>query len=552
MELSLGFAAVALKLQEASLGMAHSEVRDRLSNALREHGKTAHDFGYTHYVDHTGDGNTGDCVYNCDDCGGMMSAPYTTESVNGKVNTHIDHEKAKPVHPRVSYEPLADDADHYAAMESQKLYKDLSTLGLPLFERFISKTERAAMDKADFAGKGTSYPIKNQTDVEAAMHAIGRAGDGNYSGATIKSNIKKIAARKGLKVPGDGEETRESDRRSTSDLRLVESAATMEPIVLREARSDYEIKLIAPGKGSSAFYPAEVLKRDGPNVFTEGTHVYLNHATAAEEAQRPEGDVRNLAGVLTRPAYWSESHRNGPGLYSRMKVFADHAQTVEEKAPHVGMSIRACGVREAGKTQDGLPILKELTAAESVDVVTRPGAGGMILTEAARSAKTSEQEVDVDNAAIQKLQESNRKMAQRLARQEAREAGILQLAAIRLPDEQKEKILARCVESAPITVDGDFDGAGFKSLVEREIKYAGELLGGGQIVTDMGTGAPATLTEAQRAETAKSEKRRVKESARLMGIEGKAGRRIYAEGRAAFDYNYNAADPKSAADEAVA
>src|ERR1039457_2876617 len=116
------------------------------------------------------------------------------------------------------------------------------------------------------------------------------------------------------------------------EMLLTESASTVHRIVLKEARADYEIKLIAPGKGSSAYYPREVLKRDGPLVFKAGTHVYLNHQTATEESERPEGDVKNLAGVLTTNAYYSDNHKMGEGLYGRMKVFSDHAQTVEEKA----------------------------------------------------------------------------------------------------------------------------------------------------------------------------------------------------------------------------
>lgn len=59
-------------------------------------------------------------------------------------------------------------------------------------------------------------------------------------------------------------------------LQLIESALTLEPIILREAKADYQIKLIAPGAGASAYYPPAVLKRDGPNVFKEGTQVFLN------------------------------------------------------------------------------------------------------------------------------------------------------------------------------------------------------------------------------------------------------------------------------------
>ena len=37
------------------------------------------------------------------------------------------------------------------------------------------------------------------------------------------------------------------------------------------------IKIIQPGWGSSGYYPKDVLERDGPNVFTKGTKMYINH-----------------------------------------------------------------------------------------------------------------------------------------------------------------------------------------------------------------------------------------------------------------------------------
>ncbi len=57
------------------------------------------------------------------------------------------------------------------------------------------------------------------------------------------------------------------------------------------------MKIISPGRGSSGYYPAAVLERDGPQVFKKGTLMYFNHATASEAAQRPEGDYNNLAAV---------------------------------------------------------------------------------------------------------------------------------------------------------------------------------------------------------------------------------------------------------------
>ena len=82
-----------------------------------------------------------------------------------------------------------------------------------------------------------------------------------------------------------------------------------------------------------------------------------------------------------------------------MKVPPTTGNSLKRKPRMWSMSIRAAGVAESNKQHDGLPILKELTSAESVDVVTRAGAGGMILTEAARTAK----ETEMDAVEVTKL-----------------------------------------------------------------------------------------------------------------------------------------------------
>ena len=78
MVLRTGTLALATKLQEAG-DMMHSEVaaklRDAVNDAHRGTGK------YGNYIDHSGDGETGDCVYSCD--GDIRSAPYTVASVGG-------------------------------------------------------------------------------------------------------------------------------------------------------------------------------------------------------------------------------------------------------------------------------------------------------------------------------------------------------------------------------------------------------------------------------------------------------------------------------------
>jgi hypothetical protein len=323
-------------------------------------------------------------------------------------------------------------------------------------------------------------------------------------------------------------------------LQLTESASTIDVIKLTEARADYEIKLIAPGRGSSAFYPAEVLKRDGPNVFKSGTHVYLNHPTAAEESQRPEGDVSNLAGVLTTTAAYHESHSKGPGLYARMKVFQDHAALVEEKAAHVGMSIRASGVAEAGRMKEGVPVLKQLTGAESVDVVTRAGAGGMILTEAAKPAKSNiGGSPEMDAAEVQKLIEAAVKTAQaplieRAIRGDAREEATRLLKTVSLHEAAKEMVVDNVLRNIP-QKDSALDTVVFGESVAAESKRIGALLaaatGSGQ-VRGMGAAPVIDTKESERlAERAKSDEEEAIRIFESLGMEPAAAK-FAAKGRA--------------------
>jgi len=527
--LRAGTVALAIHIQESASDLSAGDVRTRLSDAIADAHRGTGQWAY--YVDHFGDGESGDVIYSCDS--DIMRAPY---SISGGDTTAakcvVDTDNAEDVVPRTVYEPEAEEDDHYAAME-EAFKRDKIYSGLPLYERFIAKSERDSADSSDFAGKGRSFPILKSGDVMAAVRSMGRAGSGNYSTDTLKRNIIRIAKKKGWGkyLPkswqdGDAKEsvgtTYDYELVTTGALKLTEAAATIEPIVLREARSDYEIKLIAPGKGSSAVYPAEVLKRDGPKVFRSGTHVYLNHPTAAEEAARPEGDVANLAGVLTTDAAYHESHAKGPGLYARMKVFADHAATVEEKAPHVGMSIRAAGVAEASSKSGELPVLKELTRAESVDVVTKAGAGGMILTEAARTAESQHQEASsMDAAELTKLQEAQQKLAadnarllERALRGDAREAAESILKTTSLEKLAWPRVIEAVTSRAIPQKDGQLDLVVFTEAVNAAAKaegaYVAALTGSGRVV-GMGA-APPPEVDAKEAERKQIDAKQLRES----------------------------------------
>jgi hypothetical protein len=158
------------------------------------------------------------------------------------------------------------------------------------------------------------------------------------------------------------------------------------------------LKIIAPGWGSSGYYPAEVLERDGPKVFKSGLKMYWNHPTATEEAERPERDLRDLAGELVSDARWDANGPKGPGLYAQAKVFEGYKGAVEELAPHIGVSIRAVGRARAGEA-DGRQgaIIEQLVQARSIDYVTEPGAGGKVL-QLFEAARPQEQETPIKEA----------------------------------------------------------------------------------------------------------------------------------------------------------
>jgi hypothetical protein len=177
------------------------------------------------------------------------------------------------------------------------------------------------MDSSDFAGSGKSFPIERSSDIMAAVHSIGRGVAGGQSAGSIKSKIIAIAKRKGwtksLPKAWQKGDSSEGSTWKPDGVLLVEGATFLEEPVLKEAATaDYPIKLMSPGRGSSGYYPADVLKKAAESkVFKAGTQMFWNHDTDAEESARPEGDLNRLAAVTTSDAQWNESGVDGPGLY---------------------------------------------------------------------------------------------------------------------------------------------------------------------------------------------------------------------------------------------
>jgi hypothetical protein len=542
---------LAQTLQEAAESLSSNELRSKLSDAVSK-AHSGSQSGY--YQDHVGDEDSGDCIYQCYGGGesNTMKAPYSkgTDSSDEDYTLHTD--KAVKVVPRTTYVEQPDEADHYSAMESAKLY----TKGaVPICERFVSKKERDAAGSGDFAGKNKSFPILKAADVSAAASSIGRAGSDNYSTDVIKKNIIRIAKAKGWasELPkawqdggtdssesrrtrearkpmkdcpdcegtGDGKDDEDCDtcggtgkvpmfakskesRASTAGgLKLVETTMRASDAVLEliesAAGAEMEVKLIAPGKGSSAFYTPEALKQSVADGIFDNAQIYINHATKAEESARPEGDWHDLAGGIKGKPYYLESHKQGPGLYGKAVFTPQYAPEVRAKAAISGMSIRANGdavMESSGRPQlrQGVPVLKKFTSAESVDIVTRAGAGGMILTESARGAQQQEPSMNAEEKLhLQRLVEKD-------IRREAIELGARTLEGVSLNESAKMYIIETVVDKGVPKEAGALDSKKFVEAVNAEARRFGGAIGAGPRVTGMGTPPPVELTEAQRVQ----------------------------------------------------
>lgn len=309
-----------------------------------------------------------------------------------------------------------------------------------------------------------------------------------------------------------------------------------------------DIKLIAPGWGSSGYYPAKTLQQ-AASVFSKGVKMFWNHQTAAEEASRPEGDLSHLAGELLEDSRWEAQGSAGPGLYAKAKVFDRFKDAVKDLAPHIGVSIRASGFSKQGEAEGRKgPVIERIAAARSVDFVTVPGAGGQIvnLFEAAGRrpvAEHREEKVTMTDEQIKALVESavtaavkpfqeaatktdneTARLREALALRDARDFVTRKLAAIAMPDATRNRLVESLTPRAVIA-NGRLDEAAFGTLIEATAKAEMEYLQGitGGSIRGMGS---VPVTEAAKVTDADliAEFRELgmSEAAAKIAVEGRA------------------------------
>lgn len=168
---------------------------------------------------------------------------------------------------------------------------------------------------------------------------------------------------------------------------LREATARAKPT---ESKGIWRIKLIEGDvRGSSGYYPASVLERDGATAFPAGTHIYLDHPTWQEELDRPERSVKDLVGRMIEAAQYEDDPEEGKGLYAKVTFRESVREDIEFYAETAGMSIRAIGITEESPVTEDL-IVTELVEGLSVDIVTHAGAGGKLVSMAESARKGNE------------------------------------------------------------------------------------------------------------------------------------------------------------------
>lgn len=170
-----------------------------------------------------------------------------------------------------------------------------------------------------------------------------------------------------------GQRLSESTATLTGGRVQLSEATAVRPTTMAGRR--IRVTIATPGMGTSGYYGSDVLQVAArEKVFPKGTHMMVNHPSASEQRDRPEGSVRDLAGALTTDATW-----NGTALVAEAELLPAHADLLAPMAGVIGVSLRAMGDVEMGEVGGQMvrKVTRLIPPATSVDFVTKAGRGGM-------------------------------------------------------------------------------------------------------------------------------------------------------------------------------
>jgi hypothetical protein len=264
--------------------------------------------------------------------------------------------------------------------------------------RGMVRAARAAGELPDVDDQAPAYSTYDPTPV----HVDGGTHDEFLEQRRQQVATVESATRYTVPPPKDGKgeafipfrraSTVESDTSTLERVDVVEASSG--GVRKGDKPSLVTVDIIRSGwnKSGSRYYPAEVLERDIPVIYPAGCHMYIDHPSHTEAEDRPERSLTGLAAVFDTTPY---AVREGDQTVMRVtaRVYSRWREFLTEAAGDIGVSINGSGdgsiTDREGRT--GL-VLERLTHGQSVDFVTKPGAGGRIvaLLESARPFESDE------------------------------------------------------------------------------------------------------------------------------------------------------------------
>ncbi|OGO03993.1 MAG: hypothetical protein A2Y91_03440 [Chloroflexi bacterium RBG_13_54_8] len=288
---------------------------------------------------------------------------------------------------------------------------------------------------------------------------------------------------------------------ATEALNIDIAGEFIELIESIKGKDKFKIKIIQPGWGSTGFYSEKLLTNAAPK-YKAGTQMFIDHATEQEDKERQEGSLRNLAGVLIEDGKWDIGGAYGPGIYADAKVFSEYKETLDEMAPYIGISHRASGSYKSGEAEGRKgKIIEQISSVNSVDFVTKPGAGGKILEliEAARTGKRPavikeeirKEETDMSAEETKALQEKVSNQEAEIARlkeaellREAKAFVANEIGSREMPTITRTRLIEKLAKNPPVKdgkLDEDAYKAHIKETVDGELDYLAKVTGSGEV-----------------------------------------------------------------------
>ena len=320
---------------------------------------------------------------------------------------HYDFQDSEPTTWRIAWDlwggdPAATWTDGLALDEGPRMETDKTTEAMEDATDYRAADARARCGNCRFRENNTctQFDFQTKNDMVCDDHAYPDGDDVTEALATAvatlheagrklnKRNVERVRAAIDALTEMLSEMEKDDQEEGYQDKDMEAqrvSIGACSPLIEKANNGRVLVRIIAPGWGASGYYSAEVLRRDGPKVFQAGTQMYLNHPTAMEEKERPERDVRDLAGKLVSDAQWIDD-----GLYAEAEYYGNHRELIGSIREDLDVSIRAWGKHSDGEAEGRKGrIVDELISVESIDFVTRAGARGKIvrLMESAQPEK---------------------------------------------------------------------------------------------------------------------------------------------------------------------